>query len=270
MHRRSGVLSIVLAIACVGLAAPVAHADRIAFSCGTPAFQDVCASPPDGGPREVLLTGATGAGQDRYGSPSLSADGTKLAYTYKGQAYVKDLATNAVAGPELGPGNVLTIRMRPDGRFLALGQFSDGGVCVYAADLTGRHCVGRAGSYGFAANGDLLTDTTVAPDYRSAICRLPITPDDGLSGCHGIVLQDGTQNLADASTSPDGTRIAVTRSTAIGQYGRIAIFDATSGALLNEVSAGPDAFPAWSPDSRSVVFDRKDGGIWIAAANGAP
>jgi hypothetical protein len=267
-RRRFGLLLTIIAGLTV---APAAHADRIAFECGAPAFQNLCAVAPDGSARETLFDGATGQGQDRYGSPSFSADGAKLAYTYKGQAYVKNLATGATAGPELSPGNVLLTRMRADGAFMALEEFSGGTICVYAADLTGRRCVGRSGSFGFASNGDILTDTTVAPDYRSAICRLPIMPDDGLSGCHGIVLQDASQNLADATTSPDGRLIAVTRSTTASAPGRIAIFDASSGALLHEVSSGPDDFPAWSPDSTSVVFDRANGGgVWIASATGAP
>lgn len=266
-HRYGLWLTVVVGL----VVAPAAHADRIAFECGAPSFQNICAVAPDGSARETLFDGATGQGQDRYGSPSLSADGTKLAYTYKGQAYVKNFATGTTAGPELSQGSVLVTRMRADGAFLALGQFSDGNVCLYATDLTGRHCVGRSGSFGFAANGDILADTTVAPDYRSAICRLPIAPADGLSGCHGIVLQDTSQNLADATTSPDGRLIAVTRSTTLAAPGRIAIFDAASGLLLNEVSSGPDAFPAWSPDSASVVFDRANGGgVWIASATGAP
>jgi Tol biopolymer transport system component len=73
--------------------------------------------------------------------------------------------------------------------------------------------------------------------------------------------------------SPDGTRIAFTRVVSGGPYLEVARSNGTGLRRLARILYG--TVPSWSPDSRSLVFERqplqeqeRDGSIWTIGANG--
>jgi Tol biopolymer transport system component len=83
----------------------------------------------------------------------------------------------------------------------------------------------------------------------------------------GFVQLTHEQNDAsvEPAWSPDGTRMAVARPIGDHPHG-IFIIDATTGAILSQVTANPygwfDGEPRWSPDGQWIAFDRlKKGGI---------
>ncbi len=255
----------------VGAFAPAAaHADILIFTCGV-GYANLCQSAPDGSSRSELTSDATGKGSDLYTSPSLAASGAKLAFLRGGQLYVADAGTQKTTGPAGGPGAFLVARVRPDGRKVAVGEFGNGAVnaiCTYASDLTGRSCIGSGGSFGWApANAVYTTTTTAATGYRESVCTL-LDPPPGLTGCASFIPGDAGADLYDPVASPDGRLIAVTRASAGSVRGSIALYDATSGALVRVLTAGPaDGGPAWSPDGRSIVFDRSGADVMTVSTN---
>jgi Tol biopolymer transport system component len=73
--------------------------------------------------------------------------------------------------------------------------------------------------------------------------------------------------------SPDGTRIAFTRTTHSGAYLTVARTSGASVRRLSRIAGGTS--PSWSADGRRLVFERgpfkeseRDGVIWTIAADG--
>ena len=78
-----------------------------------------------------------------------------------------------------------------------------------------------------------------------------------------------TQPYADATVSPDGTRVAVTVRGADNTD--VWIWDLTDETLTRlTFDAAVDQYPLWTPDSERVVFrsDREGGGLFWKAADG--
>jgi hypothetical protein len=269
---RARLLLPTLAVVAGLVAAAPAAADVLMFTYG-PSDANLCQAAPDGSGRSQLTTDATGAGTDVYSSPSLSASGGRLVFLRRGQLYVTDGATGKTLGPAGAPGQFLLARLRSDGGKIAVGEFGNGAgnaICTYAPDLSGRSCIGSGGSLGWAgASGVLTSETVAATGYRYGVCLLVDDPSVP-SGCSRFVLADPTADLYDAVASPDGTQIAVTRAAAGAVRGSIAIYGAASGALVRVLTAGPnDGNPAWSPDGRSLVFDRTGAGVYTVSATAA-
>jgi eukaryotic-like serine/threonine-protein kinase len=65
------------------------------------------------------------------------------------------------------------------------------------------------------------------------------------------------------SISPDGKNVAVERTDAQTQNRDIWVLDAASGATTRFTSdPGWDAFPTWSPDSKTIVFTSNRSGVY--------
>ena len=259
-------LRLAIVVLLVAVASPAAaHASVLAFTCG-PGYANLCESAPDGSSLTKLTTDATRTGTDVYASPSLSSDGTKLAFLHRGQLFVLDARSGKIAGPAGGPGAFLLARMRPDGQKVLVGEFAGfngSSDCIYDADTTGRQCVGgNSGSLGWAAGGDVFLDfSNTATSGRRAICVASAAPG-ATSGCVKTVLFDPGADLSDPVLSPDGSVIAVTRSAPGALAGQIAEYDAASGQLVDIVSAGPgDSGPVFAPDSSAIAFDRAGAGV---------
>jgi Tol biopolymer transport system component len=133
----------------------------------------------------------------------------------------------------------------------------------------------------FAANpdGSHEIQLTTAPSFSSD------WSPDGSKIAFDIIIDDTSGNIAtinpdgsgfaqltheqdDASVqaawSPDGTRMAVARPVGDHPHG-IFIIDATTGAILSQVTANPygwfDGEPRWSPDGQWIAFDRVKKGV---------
>jgi Tol biopolymer transport system component len=128
----------------------------------------------------------------------------------------------------------------------------------------------------FAANPDgshetqVTTFPSVISDWSPDGSKIAFDfPSDATSGNIATINPDGSgfvqitheQNdvIVEPAWSPDGTRMAVARPIGDHPHG-IFIIDATTGAILSQVTANPygwfDGEPRWSPDGQWIAFDR--------------
>jgi hypothetical protein len=245
-----------------------AGASVIVYRCAP----NLCEVNPDGSGRHAL-TGDGDAGA--YGSPSLSRDGTHLAFVRgSGELFTADAGAGARVGPISH--SALLAYMSPDGTRVAdLENFGLGepvALCGFAVDGSGRDCPASAPSAGWAPGDGLLIstyETSAEPQY-TAICLL----GPGGSGCERYVAHDPDRRLYDPAVSPDGSTLALTAVPVsagdAATRGSIALFDYASGAFRGDLTVGPeDGEPAWSPDGTQIAFAR-GGSIYTIAAAGPP
>jgi WD40-like Beta Propeller Repeat len=248
-----------LALVVLAAAAPARAA--VIYRCGN----DLCRVPDAGGLPTPLTTDGTPAAP--YGSPSLSADGTRLAFGHGGQVYVAEAnAQHPVAVP--GAQDAVAVKLRPDGERVAFvtetvigPRCEPGGVCpgmpsrlvfhlkTARPDGSGlREREVASGEFGWL--GDALM--AISPDYHS-VCVLRG------SRCRHILAGPLPTFMAAFALSPDGHLLAAGRRG--GGYG-IALFSTRTRQLVRLLTASRfDAQPTWSPDGRSILFTRA-GGIY--------
>jgi len=264
-------------VAAVAVPAASARASSLlVYSCG-PGFANVCQINADGSGRKQLLTSTKPtAFAKRYGSPSLSRDGKKLAYLLGYGLHVRDLVTGRVTG--FITNNAFLARISPDGTKVGdLEEFPDTLVplgwvstaCVFNSNgsgpKAGRDCEGSTGSFGFTNDNRVLASISDLLDtahdrYDKGICLLdPVT-----SGCDRFVVADLGYDLSDPGLSPSGRLLAVTRSVPGQTQGAIVLYDYATGKLVRVLTTGTtDSGAVWSPDGSRLAFVR-------GAAAGSP
>jgi Tol biopolymer transport system component len=249
-----------------------AHASFIVYSCGA----NLCRVNPDGsGQRQLTSNGEPGTSAV-YGSPSLTRDGHRLAFTYKGHVLI--------AGTDGSPPHVTlekvnnagSVIMRPDGKqvlelehWTLMGGRSGVQVCTYLATGSGRNCPTGAGSAGWAPDDNLLISTEVGHSSYQAICHVPVVHSEP-KACGDVRAAIPSRNLYDPAISPDGSTLAVTATSGSNTAfrGSIALFDYRMGRLKRFLTAGTnDERPIWSPDGSEVVFQRGDS-LYVIASDG--
>ncbi len=132
----------------------------------------------------------------------------------------------------------------------------------------------------FAANPDgshevqLTTAPSEISDWSPDGGKIAFDFFDATSGNIATINPDGSgfvqlthqENdvIVEPAWSPDGTRLAVARPLGNHPHG-IYIIDATTGAILSQVTANPygwfDGEPRWSPDGQWIAFDRLKKGV---------
>ena len=241
----------------------------LVYSCG-PGFANLCQVRPDGtGARRLTTDGSATVFAKRYASPSLSRDGTRLAYLRGYGLHVWNRRTGRRTG--FISHQAQLARISPDGRKVGdieqFPAFTGAGwmdtACMFNSDGTGRNagrdCEGTTGSFGFTNANRMLASVPDQYDpghgrYDTAICTL----DPVKSGCDlpFTVAQLG-YDLYDPAVSPDGKWLAVTRATP-GQFeGSIVIYSLRTGNVVRRLTGGPnDSGPVFSPDGSRVAFVR--------------
>ncbi len=86
----------------------------------------------------------------------------------------------------------------------------------------------------------------------SGVGAIRIRNADGSVTPTGVAAQPRDANTRDLAWSPDGTRLAY------GYQGRIWVMNVTKPYRPHVVSPGPGYAPAWSPDSRRILYSVDD------------
>jgi hypothetical protein len=233
--------------------ADAAAASTVVYQCGS----DVCATDPAAPAprtlaRDVRLAGITRdgsavawvdasgnvvkAGQVVYtgsigNEPQMSPDGTQMLWWY--------------AGPSVFIGEFAVYIDQ-----LVFGQPTAG---VSYCDCATTH-----GYLGAATPIAAFPAGTEGRGSPSEICTL--SAGGGSSSCVQVLATDARGDLDFPAGSPDGQLIVAALAMPPGSdtaAGRLALYSATSGALVRDLTTGTqDTTPQFSPDGRSVVFDR--------------
>jgi hypothetical protein len=245
-------------------------ASVLVYSCGN-GFANLCQVSANGtGARRLTTDGSATVFANRYASPSLSRDGTRLAYIRGYGLHVWNRHTGRRTG--LISHQAQLARISPDGRkvgdieqfpaFTGVGRMDT--ACMFNSDGTGlnagRDCEGTTGSFGFTNANRMLASVPDQYDpahgqYDAAICMF----DPVKSGCElpFTVAQLG-YDLYDPAVSPDGHWVALTRATPGRFEGAIVIYSLRTGNLVRQLTAGPsDSGPVFSPDGSRLAFVRR-------------
>jgi PQQ-dependent catabolism-associated CXXCW motif protein len=282
-------------------AAPAAQAaaSAIVYRCGND-LENLCRYTFDGAAPTQLTNDGVAKGP-LYTSPSLSADGTKLAFSFGNLAYIAD--GNAANRTQGSNARVVFASLRPDGARLATVELlleQAGLTCDPTVSNPGTLC--RVGFYtygvrtfqrGFvpylftynASGGDKHTELRVPATFgwfgnrimidskynietkHAGVCLLVVNDFN----CERTLAEDPKHTLVSPAMSPDGSLLAVTSCAGDAPLGTcsIALYAEPSGSYLRDISTGPnDAAPVWSPDGRTVAFGR-DQSIWVVDRDGS-
>jgi Tol biopolymer transport system component len=237
------------------------------YSCGR-GFANLCLINANGtGARHLTTDGSATVFTRKYNSPSLSRDGTQLAYLRGYRLYVLDRTT----GRRIDISHqALLARISPDGRKVGdVEEFpaatASGWVltaCMFNSNGSGRahgrDCEGATGSFGFTNSDGMLGSVSHVYDtaygrYENVICLF----DPVNSGCDRFVVAQLGYDLYDPAVSPNGKWVALTRAVPGHVEGAIAIYDLRTGGLVRRLTTGStDSGPVFSPDGSSVAFVR--------------
>jgi Tol biopolymer transport system component len=253
---------------------------------------NLCEVNPDGtGQRALTADGGGTAGS--YSTPSLSRDGTLLAFDEGNTAYAMTMPGGTRT--TLNSGSVLATFIRPDAGQVAFIKDESGSIAYL-------HTVNPDGSLfstpeesGYALTAGWLGATLLrdgnsntphaCPPPGSGNCAArSICPAEsktcGAPASHNEnAADDPLRDLYDPAGSPDGSKVAVMAVPypegsphASPTGGAIALYNASTGAHLSDVTSGnEDAGPAWSPDGSAIAFTRGSSAIYtVPAAGGAP
>jgi Tol biopolymer transport system component len=263
------VCGVVVALGFLAPAAAVASSSVIVYDCAP----NLCRIAPDGtGMTQLTSDGQSGTSM-AYGGPSLSRDGSKLAFAFNNHIFVSDANANNRSAPFATTG--LSALMRPDGGQVAEFEQTLANppiqLCTYNLDGSGRNCQYATPSAGWAPDNNLLISTQPGLASNEQICHVSAAVNDN-QPCSDVRADDPANDLFDPAVSPDGSTLAVTVTDGIGGSvtGHIALYQYATGQFERNLTSGTnDDHPAWSPDGSQITFDRGPS-IFVTNASGAP
>ena len=277
--------ALLLVIFAMLLAPAVAGANsKIIYVCRP----NLCKFDVDTGKRTKLTTDGTPT--TRYRAPSLSLDGTKLAFgrppedDFRADIYLADGDAHNVVGPlRNGAGERLTggVTLRPDGSLLGIlnsqvendGQSAVVHYYLSTANLDGsdsRPWVDGRDQYGDLAWGPNGLLSTEGGGQRDHVCELR-APGTGTPGCSRTVALDPGHDLAMPVVSPDGKVVVANydcldNGCSDSDRG-LEVFKYADASLTRVLTTGSDLNPAFSPDGKEIVFERA-GALYVIATDG--
>lgn len=236
-------------------AAGGATASFIVYRCGdrhsASERDNLCRVDADGrGHRRLTRDGHAGTGA--YSEPSLSRDGTRLAFTFNYQLHTSKLPPRRRR--PLGGTSVQDVSMSPDGRRIAFIDYDSldehnpyDHWSLFTVGFGGEHrsrrrSLPRAADWLF---GRPLVETADARRGRP-LCQLAATG----TRCSRVIHPNLRGRLTDPAVAPGGKRMAVrVDSTGIALYGL------PRGRFLRYLVADNVAEgPTWSPDGEAVAY----------------
>jgi hypothetical protein len=185
-----------------------------------------------------------------YGfAPAWTANGRRIAFTLRGDIWAIDADGSRLSRLTRTPEREDEAAWSPDGRALAYER--EGGIWTIGADGGGARRV--------VANG---TQPAWSPDEkRIAFARDGDLFSIRLASRTTLPLMQTVETEVAPAWSPDSRRVVYADETGIHQL------NVSTGARSLVTAEPGDADPVFSPNGRSVAFER-GGSIWTIAANG--
>lgn len=245
----------------------------ILYSCGP----DICKTDAKG--KRVKRLTRDGK-QDAYESPSVSASGKRTSWIRDDVLYVagSDLKRPKRLDSAEGTGDLFQTDLSPDGQEILYGKeiYQQIGICPQLP------CLEDYVLHTFRADA-----STAAVDFSYELSLTfgwirDIALYDVLVGDDsGIFIQDGEQarvaslpgfDIFDPAGPPKGGAFAATVEANVdgGAPSRLALFSVVDGHLIEYLTSGDDHKPSFSPDGRTIVFERGDKLFTISAEGGKP